>query len=219
MKYKYKKITVIVGHYGCGKTNLAVNMALDMAEQGRVCVVDMDIVNPYFRTADFKELFEEKGIDILCPQYANTNLDIPVLNFDMERIAENYDCVIMDVGGDDAGAYALGRYKKAFEKYKQDMDMLYVFSMYRSVDSSPEDTVQIMREIEQASGMKCTAVVNNSNLGLETNSRTIEKSREFAEKVSELSKLPIAFECSVSEKNENTFPVKRMVKMPWENLN
>lgn len=219
MKYKYKKITVIVGHYGCGKTNLAVNMALDMAEQGRVCVVDMDIVNPYFRTADFKELFEEKGIDILCPQYAKTNLDIPVLNFDMERIAENYDCVIMDVGGDDAGAYALGRYRKVLEDYKQDMDMLYVFSMYRSVDSSPEDTVQIMREIEQASGMKCTAVVNNSNLGVETNSRTIEKSREFAEKVSKLSKLPLAFECSVSGENENTFPVKRMVKMPWENLN
>ena len=200
-------------------TEKETNAIEDLKTQEQACIEKYTKYSNQAKDPVLKELFEEKGIDILCPQYANTNLDIPVLNFDMERIAENYDCVIMDVGGDDAGAYALGRYKKAFEKYKQDMDMLYVFSMYRSVDSSPEDTVQIMREIEQASGMKCTAVVNNSNLGVETNSMTIEKSREFAEKVSKLSKLPLAFECSVSGENENTFPVKRMVKMPWENLN
>ncbi|MBQ8298040.1 MAG: P-loop NTPase, partial [Ruminococcus sp.] len=75
-----KKITVITGHYGSGKTNLAVNLAVNATQEGRsVTVVDLDIVNPYFRTADFRQLFEEKGIRLIAPDYANSNLDIPSL--------------------------------------------------------------------------------------------------------------------------------------------
>ena len=112
----FRKINIITGHYGSGKTNVSVNMALDLAEKGeKVTVVDLDIVNPYFRTADFKELFGEHNISLTVPTYANSNLDIPALGFDMNGIADREGYIIIDVGGDDEGAKALGRYRKVFE--------------------------------------------------------------------------------------------------------
>ena len=101
-----KRITIITGHYGSGKTNLSVNLAVNAAKEGKkVTVVDLDIVNPYFRTADFQQLFNEMGITLLAPDYANSNLDIPALSFDVEQLAcQNNGNLIIDVGGDDAGA-------------------------------------------------------------------------------------------------------------------
>ena len=110
----FRKINIITGHYGSGKTNVSVNMALDLAEKGeKVTVVDLDIVNPYFRTADFKELFGEHNISLTVPTYANSNLDIPALGFDMNGITDREGYIIIDVGGDDEGAKALGRYRPA----------------------------------------------------------------------------------------------------------
>ena len=100
-----KRITLITGHYGSGKTNFAVNLALRQAAEGKkVTVVDLDIVNPYFRTADFAELFEQNGIHLEKTLYANTSLDIPAISFDLARLAYEEECLIIDVGGDDAGA-------------------------------------------------------------------------------------------------------------------
>ena len=220
MKYEYKKITVITGYYGCGKTNLAVNLAEDMAKLGSVTVADMDIVNPYFRTADFKERLENKGIKVVCTEYANTNLDIPVLNFDMESLINGCDHLIIDVGGDDAGAYALGRYKKIFEKYKDQCEVMYVYSMYRNVNEDISDTVNTMKEIEKASGLKCTVLVNNSNLGCETDSKVFERSMDYSREMEKESGLKHAFHCipkgMKTDDIENFFPVERMVKAVWE---
>ena len=115
-----KRITIITGHYGSGKTNLSVNLAVNAAKEGKkVTVVDLDIVNPYFRTADFQQLFNEMGITLLAPDYANSNLDIPALSFDVEQLAcQNNGNLIIDVGGDDAGAIALGRYADALEQFR-----------------------------------------------------------------------------------------------------
>lgn len=219
MDYKYKKITVLTGRYGCGKTNLAVNLALDMRRYGKVSVVDMDIVNPYFRAADFKDKFSKNNIGIVCPRYANTNLDIPVLDFDIERIAEKSDFVVIDVGGDDAGAYALGRYRSTFEKYASETEIIYVFSMYRGPEVTTEETACIMHEIENAGRLKCTALVNNSNLGDETDYNIVEESEKFSCKVSEITGLPIIFRCipaGIKEMRNNDFPVRRLVRLPWE---
>ena len=112
MTYKFSKVTALVGYYGCGKTNLAANLALEMSKSGKVTVVDIDIVNPYFRTADFKDKFKKHGISLVTTEYANTNLDIPVLNFDIASISENSDYVIIDVGGGSDGTAALGRYRE-----------------------------------------------------------------------------------------------------------
>ena len=160
----FRKINIITGHYGSGKTNVSVNMALDLAEKGeKVTVVDLDIVNPYFRTADFKELFGEHNISLTVPTYANSNLDIPALGFDMNGIADREGYIIIDVGGDDEGAKALGRYRKVFEKY--DTQMLYVINRCRYLTKEPAEALQLMYEIENASGMKCDNQQHESRSG------------------------------------------------------
>ena len=155
-----KKITIITGHYGSGKTNLSVNLAVRAAEEGKkVAVVDLDLVNPYFRTADFKELFEQKGIKLIAPDFANTNLDVPSIQFDVEQLAINEDCLIIDVGGDDAGATALGRYAEAMlERFADDIEMLYVINQRRTLTSNANEAAALMYEIEAASRMKHTVI-------------------------------------------------------------
>lgn len=218
-----KKITIITGHYGSGKTNLSVNLAVRAAEEGKkVAVVDLDLVNPYFRTADFKELFENKGIKLIAPDFANTNLDVPSIQFDVEQLAINEDCLIIDVGGDDAGATALGRYAEAMlERFADDIEMLYVINQRRTLTSNANEAVSLMYEIEAASRMKHTAIVNNTNLGCETTIEVVEQSAEFAAKVSVKTGLPLAFTtcpeelCGHSE-SDGILPVKVYVKLPWD---
>lgn len=218
MEFGQKRVILLTGDYGCGKTNLAVNLALLLAEKGKVSVVDMDTVNPYFRTADFGEMFSKRGINAVFPQYANTNLDIPVLNFDLENIVSQSDFTIIDIGGSDAGAYPVGRYESLFRSLGNNLEMLYVFNMYRLCECSADEVVKTLREIENACRVRCTGLVNNSNLGAETTRDTVAASEKFAEEVSELSGVPIKFTC-VLENDEQTyekFPVKRLVKLPWE---
>ena len=208
-----KRVILLTGDYGCGKTNLAVNLALLLAEKGKVSVVDMDTVNPYFRTADFGEMLTKRGINLVFPQYANTNLDIPVLNFDLES-----DFTIIDVGGSDAGAYPVGRYESLFKSLGDELEMLYVFNMYRLCERSADEVARTLREIESACRLKCTALVNNSNLGAETTPRIIAQTADFAQRIAEQTGLPIRFTCvTENEKSDEThLPVKRLVTLPWE---
>lgn len=220
MEHSFKKITILTGHYGVGKTNLAVNIAMYLRSFGSTCIVDADIVNPYFRSADFKELLLKNDIKCFFPIYAGSNLDTPVLDFDMEGIIASGDHIIIDVGGDDAGAYALGRYRHVFEKYANDTDVLYVFNKYRREDLSPEEAAAVLRDIENAGGVKCTALVNNSNLGTETVCDTVRESFEFGRELERLTGLPTAFTAVPEDLHDegNYFKVKRMVNMPWERV-
>ena len=216
-----KKINIVTGHYGCGKTNFAVNLALRLSDEDKkVSVVDLDIVNPYFRSADFKELFNRNNIQLAASVYANTNLDIPAITFDIERLAREDGYLIIDVGGDEAGAVALGRYKEIFKTLGDDkIQMLYVINSYRYLLKEPKDCVSLMREIESVSRLKCTALVNNSNLGTETTLKTVSDSLDYADKVSKLTGLSIKFTCVPEGKTlgiNGEFPVKRYVKALWE---
>lgn len=187
-----KKINIVTGHYGSGKTNFSANLAVSLAEKGeKVTVVDLDIVNPYFRTADFTELFGERNISLIKPMYANTNLDIPAISFDLERIATDDGYLIIDVGGDDDGALALGRYSKAFEPFSENIDFFYVVNRFRYIGDGVDECSELLPEIERCSRMKATAIVNNSNLGKETTAENIKEGIAFAEKVSEKTGLPI----------------------------
>ena len=123
-----KNIKIITGHYGSGKTNFSVNLAVKAAAEGKsAAIVDLDIVNPYFRTADFRDLFEEKGIRLIAPDFARSNLDIPSIQFDVVELATDEDCLIIDVGGDDAGAVALGRYAEALEQFRDRYPVMLTF--------------------------------------------------------------------------------------------
>ncbi len=215
-----KKITIVTGHYGTGKTNYSVNLALEAARTGEpVTIVDLDIVNPYFRTADFGSLFAEHGVTMITPDYANSNVDIPVLNFDLERIASDPGYLIVDVGGDDAGATALGRYAEAFAQYGEQLDMLYVINCYRYLTSTPQEALEMLYEIEQASHMKHTGIVNNSNLGSETTVAHIESSLPFARELARQAGLPLlytTYDDRLSPSGVGLHPVHVHVRPIWD---
>lgn len=186
------KAVIITGHYGSGKTNIAVELALEYARAGeRVCVVDLDIVNPYFRTADFSELFEQNGIHLAAPKYANTNLDIPALGIDMYALLSGYDRVVVDVGGDDAGAVALGQYAQVLKNFGY--EMLYVVNRFRLLTHSAAEAVELLRDIEQVSQLKVTGVINNSNLGQETTAEDVLGSVVYAEECAAELGVPLVF--------------------------
>ncbi|MDE7192560.1 MAG: cobalamin biosynthesis protein CobQ [Oscillospiraceae bacterium] len=213
--FDFGRAVVITGHYGSGKTNIAVNLALDCAGKGEpVCVVDLDIVNPYFRTADFGEFFERHNIRMSAPQFANTNLDIPSLCIDMEALLDNYR-VILDVGGDDSGALALGQYAALLSS--RGCDMLYVVNKYRYLTHTPEEAVELLRDIERASGLKATGIVNCSNLGESTTVEDVESSRDYAEQCARAAGIPVAFTAARRDLNvSDAYPVEVYVRPFWE---
>lgn len=182
---EHKRLTLFAGHYGSGKTNIAVNYALSLAKEGkRVCIADLDIVNPYFRTKDSAKELSEAGIILVSPQYANSNVDLPALPAESYRLVQDKSTYgIMDIGGDDRGAYALGRFSNAI-KAENNYRMAFVLNCYRPLTSTVEEAIEIMREIETAAGLKFTCIVNNSNLGPETTADVVRESVEFAQKLS-----------------------------------
>ena len=188
----YKRITLLCGQYGSGKTNVAVNMAYDQKEKyERVAIADLDIVNPYFRTKDSAKDFEDRGIELICSEYAGSNVDIPALPQQIYSICDQKDKqVIIDVGGDDRGAYALGRIAPSILS-ENNYEMLFVINCFRPLTRDAESTLEVMREIEYAANMKFTAIVNNSNLGEETTRENVLKSLAYAEEISQKTGLPI----------------------------
>lgn len=218
---KFKHLTIILGHYGCGKTNLSLNIALDLAKQGKsVTIADLDVVNPYFRTGDYKEMLNQHGIKVVAPVFVSTNLDNPSLPASMDSLFEPGDeYVVVDVGGDDAGAFALGRYSKKINAYP-DKDIFYVVNRFRSLTSTPQECAEILYEIQAASRIKANAVVNNSHLQQLTTTQDVLSSVDFAEQTASLLNLPLAFATAektiFSELNLDVlYPIERIVKPPF----
>ena len=189
---EHKRLTLFAGHYGSGKTNIAVNYALHLAGEGKsVCIADLDIVNPYFRTKDSAKVLEQNGVTLISPQFANTNVDLPALPAEAYRLVTDKSIYgIMDIGGDDRGAYALGRYVPAILE-EGNYRMVFVANCYRPLTRTPEEALEVMGEIEQACGLKFTDLINNTNLGSETTPETVLGSRDYMQKLSALSGLPI----------------------------
>ena len=189
---EHKRLTLFAGHYGSGKTNIAVNYALHLAKEGKqVCIADLDIVNPYFRTADSRQELESAGVELISPQFANSNVDLPALPAQAYKLVQDKRCYgIMDIGGDDRGAYALGRYVP-FMKQENDYRMVYVANCYRPLTRTAAEALEVMQEIEAACGLAFTDIVNNSNLATETDIQTVLDSRDFIRELSGLSGLPV----------------------------
>lgn len=221
LNMNYKRVTLICGHYGSGKTNVALNMAFDLKKQyDNVAIADLDIVNPYFRTKDSSALIEQAGIKLICSEYAGTNIDIPALPQQMYSVTDDKSQrVILDIGGDDRGALALGRLAPGILA-ENDYEMLMVINCYRPLTHDAKSTVEVMREIEYAGGIPFTGLINNSNLGEETVPETVLASQKYAKEVSELSGLPLVFtsaEQSIYEqlngRLEGLFPLRLQPKI------
>ena len=196
---EHKRLTLFAGHYGSGKTNIAVNYALHLAAEGKkVTIADLDIVNPYFRTKDSAKELEAAGVHLVSPQFANTNVDLPALPAEAYRLVTDKSAYgIMDIGGDDRGAYALGRYVPAILE-ENNYRMIFVANCYRPLTRTPEEAMEVMREIEVACGLKFTDIINNSNLASETTPETVLASVAYMEQLSRISGLPI-FATSVEQ--------------------
>ena len=189
-----KRITVFAGHYGSGKTNIAVNYALELKkEHSNVAIADLDIVNPYFRTKDSSDVLFENNIRLISSEYAGTNVDVPALPSETYAITSDKSIqAVIDVGGDDRGALALGRYVPYLVE-EDNFEMLFVINKYRFLTGSPEETIEVMREIEFAAGVRFTGVVNNSNVGDDTSEEDVLDSLDYAESVASLAGIPLRF--------------------------
>lgn len=187
------RIRVFAGHFGSGKTEIALNYALWLREAGKkVCIADLDIVNPYFCTRDEKELLESKGIRVIATSkdYANAELGIVPLNTLSAFNDKDYD-VVLDVGGDDMGAVALGQYNRYFNM--EDYDMYFVINTTRPYTEDADGVMEYIRQIEAASRLKVKYLINNSNLSYETEISHIIEGQKIVKEVSLKTGIPIKY--------------------------
>lgn len=195
----FRRVVLVCGHYGSGKTNISVNLAFFLRQiRNHVAIADLDIVNPYFRSCDSANELARSDIRLIASAYASSGLDLPALPQDIYSITEDktLSCVV-DLGGDDRGAPAIGRLREQLLA-EDDHEMLYVVNAFRPLTCDPESAVEIMREIEAAAGMRCSAVVNNSNLGPETTAADVISSFRYADEICRLSGLPLKMTCAES---------------------
>ena len=219
----YKRTTVFAGHYGSGKTNVAVNYALWLKNfEKNVSVADLDIVNPYFRTKDSAKVLEKSGIKLISSEFANSNVDTPALPGEIYSVFDDKSVYsVLDVGGDDRGALALGRYVPHLLE-ENNYEFLFVINKFRFLTKDAKDTVEVMREIEEASKLKFTAIVNNSNIGEETTKEDVLSSVAYANEVSAITGLEIKMTTIKSDlydllKNDilNLQPIDLYVRQSW----
>ncbi|MCL1829991.1 MAG: cobalamin biosynthesis protein CobQ [Oscillospiraceae bacterium] len=212
-----KRVVAITGHYGCGKTNFALNLALHTKNtEQEVVLIDLDIVNPYFITSDFSEMLTAEGVSVINSQYANSLIETPSVSREISAVIRSDRQVIIDVGGDDVGAVALGRFWQDFEAVNG-LDVIYLFSIYRPQTGSIEDVRRHVEAIEISSRQKVTGLVNSSNLAGYTTLADIERSEEFSTRLSEYLELPLIATLSIQEiSRDNYWHISRFVKLPWE---
>ncbi|MBQ6818441.1 MAG: hypothetical protein IJP35_02405 [Clostridia bacterium] len=212
---EFKRLTLLAGHYGSGKTNIAVNLAFELKKQAdRVAIGDLDIVNPYFRTKDSADMLEKAGISLICSPYANSNVDIPALPQEMYALTDDKTLhAIVDIGGDDRGALALGRYAPAIVE-ENNYDMWLVVNRFRPLTSNATDTLEVMNEILTACKIPFTGIVNNSNLGADTTEETVLSSVLYGQEVAKACGLPLIMTTveerlypALKDKIPNLFPL------------
>ena len=217
----FKRIVLLAGHYGSGKTNIAVNLAFSLKKsRERVAVADIDIVNPYFRSKDSVQELEAAGIRMIASEYAGTNVDVPALPQEVYSIIDDRELsAVIDLGGDDRGALAMGRWRDAILE-EDNYEMLFVINRFRPLTRDPESTMEVMHEIETASGMNFTAVVNNSNIGNETTAEDVLGSQDYAKEVCRLSGLPLKMTTvheklyeELKDRIENLYPLTLQKKI------
>lgn len=213
------RIHIIVGHYGSGKTEFAINYALRLRQSyQKVYIVDLDIVNPYFRTNDVKQKLETLGLSVIASPYASSNVDVPSLPSEVQRVFDDKDAaVVFDVGGDDDGAIALGRYNRYFDLEKP--EMLFVINVFRPMTADSTSVAEMVKNIETVSRLKVTGLVNSSNLADLTTANETVKGQAITEEASRLTGIPCKY-ISVTEEllkdlpadyQDKVFSIKRFM--------
>jgi len=219
-----KRIRVIIGHYGSGKTEFAVNYALKLAEEGKkVAIADLDVVNPYFRSREKAEMMEAKGIKVIASSINAPAIDVPAISAAVlvpfqDKSVEG----ILDVGGDPAGARVLGRYQAEFKK--NEYDMFCVINANRPETDTAEKAIAYLRKIEATARAKVTGLINNTHLIEYTEVEDVMKGQKLVEEVSKQTGIPVKYvsvlERLVPQIDENAiqgvvFPIKMIMREEW----
>lgn len=213
-------IHIFAGHFGSGKTEIALNFAVHAARGGeKVTIVDLDIVNPYFRTNDAKAELEQYGIDVIASDFAGSNVDLPVVSPNVMRVfTRKAGTAVFDVGGDDDGAYALGRYRRYI--HEAGYRMYFVANTMRPMTRTSDGLEEIYDAIEQASGLVFTDIINNTNLASQTDYSVLRSGLKEIEKLSKKKNVPVSIQCGIREaasEEDNMFLLDRLyMKKPWE---
>ena len=213
-----KPITIISGHYGSGKTSLSINLAMSGKYNS---VIDLDVVNPFFRSSDYRKMIEDKGIKVIAPYFAGTNLDVPFIPKDVKTSVMFDEKVLIDAGGDDQGAVATGTISNEIKK--RGYDLVYVVNFMRPQTRTAEEAFEIMKEIEAACHLDVTGIVNNTNLKQETTQEVIDYGVDRTRELARLSGLPIlfhvqekAFSYIIKGTSEKVVKTESYVLTPWE---
>lgn len=215
------RLTLVTGHYGTGKTEFSVNLALALAAEGaRVALADLDIVNPYFRSRERRELLEAAGVWLVATSQALADADVPALPAELHAVLEDRTLRgVLDIGGDPSGARVLARYRPRI--LKEDYQLLYVVNAARPEVRTAKSSIAYLRAIEAVTGLSCTGLVNNTHLCGETAPEVIREGAALAEEVSRETGVPIV--CHIAEarfreqlRDLDVFPIEIRMKKPWE---
>ncbi len=218
-----KRVRIITGHYGSGKTEFSVNYVIGLAKLGKkAAIADLDIVNPYFRSREEKGRMEGFGIRVVAPEGKYINADVPAVPADIYTLLqdESYEAVL-DVGGDAAGARALGRYYNYLERIEY--DMFIVMNANRPSTSSPQAVIDYIEGIELAARVPATGLVNNTHMLKETTLEDVLRGQKVAEEVYRLRGLPVKYICAIEEIADQipkdlmgeVFPIKMYMRPDW----
>ena len=217
------RLSIVTGHYGTGKTEFAVNLALAMARDGeRVMMADLDIVNPYFRSRERRKVLEEAGIRLISSSQACSDADVPALPAELLTILEDRSIRgVLDIGGDPVGARVLARFQPRI--VMEDYQLIYVLNANRPEVRETENAIAYLRGIEATTGLTCTGIVNNTHLCGETTEEEIRKGAALAAEVSGVTGIPVLchvaeekFVSALSDLPETVFPITIKMKKPWE---
>lgn len=189
-----KRLTVIVGAYGSGKSEISVNIAMALRqafpEPSKILLADMDIVNPFYRSADAGKFLEDLGIKVIAPAYARSNVDSPILTGEMYIVFDDPDYRgVFDIGGEDMGAVVLGSLKSRLETIPH--QILMAVNTLRPFTSDPSQIAQMTYELSQASGQPVTGYINNTNLLGETEPEMISEGEKMIREASEITGVPL----------------------------
>jgi hypothetical protein len=218
------RLTLVVGNYGSGKTEVAVNLAIRLAADHPVTIVDLDLVNPYFRCRESREEMEGKGIRVVYPRGEYHSADLPIVLPEVKgAICAEDGYTILDVGGDDVGARVLSSIAEAIAP--RPYSMLQVINSRRPFTGDVEGCLRIREEIEAASRLKITGLISNSHLLEETAADTIREGIALAAEVAERAGIGVEFatldrgllaEFEDGELPCPVLPLERRMLRPWE---
>lgn len=219
-----KRLVIVTGHYGSGKTEFSVNLAIDLKKSSeKVSIADLDIVNTYFRTRERGEFLESLGIHVCDSSIKASSLDLPAIPAEVMGIIQDQSVkAVLDIGGDAVGARVLARFAHLVKRVEH--DLLFVINANRPETQNTEDVIEYIRAIEETSGLKVTGLVNTTHLLKDTSVEDVVRGHNLAKEVSNAAGIPIAYEVAIEsvanqindeEIKEKLFPIKMYMREDW----